>query len=147
VTTGQGARAAGADDLLDAWGRRILHGYDYRYVALVIVVLWLVFLGTRRFRYGSWPPLADQLTIVISLFGLWGVVIQAVVFLMTKPPAIEVLGQTDLVLVSIVSLIAVAAVLVPVVARLFLPMEVSPRPLDSVAPPDKAPSSPISNTS
>lgn len=115
---------APAHDLLDTWGRYLLHLSDYRYVAVCIVLLWLVFAGIRRIRYRSWPPVADHVTVVMGLFSLWGVLVQAVVFLMTKPPALELLSQTDLVLVSVICLVVVFVVVGPAIIRLFFPPEV-----------------------
>jgi hypothetical protein len=117
-------------DPLDAWGRYLLHLSDYRYVAFCIVVLWLVFVAIRRIRYRSWPPVADHVTVVMGLFSLWGVMVQAIVFLMTKPPAFDLLSQTDLVLVSVISLVVVSVVVGPAVFRLFFPPEV-PRDVSS----------------
>jgi hypothetical protein len=102
----------------------VLQLSDYRYVAVGIVILWLVFSGVRRFGYGSWPPIEDHVTFVLGLFSLWGVLVQAVVFLTTKPPAFELLSQADLVLVSVVCLVVVAVVVGPLVFRLFFPPEV-----------------------
>lgn len=116
-----------AHDLLDTWGRYLLHLSDYRYVAVCIVLLWLVFVGIRRIRYRSWPPVGDHVTVIMGLFSLWGVLVQAVVFLMTKPPALELLSQTDLVLVSVVCLVVVFVVVGPAIYRLFFPPEVESR--------------------
>jgi len=63
----------------------------------------------------------------MGLFSLWGVLVQAVVFLMTKPPALELLSQTDLVLVSVVCLVVVFVVVGPAIYRLFFPPEVESR--------------------
>ena len=112
------------NDALDAWGRHLLLHSDYRYIAVCILFLWVIFLIIRRVRYRSWPPLGDHVTVVIGLFSLWGVLVQAIVFLMTKPPAIELLSQTDIGLVSVITLIVVLVMVGPVVFRLFFPAEV-----------------------
>ena len=113
-----------APDILDAWGRRVLQLSDYRYVAVCIVFLWLAFACIRRFRYGSLPPIEDHVTVVLGLFSLWGVLVQAVVFLTTKPPAFELLSQADLLLVSVICLVVVGVVVGPLLFRLFFPPEV-----------------------
>jgi hypothetical protein len=114
-------------DPLDAWGRYLLQLSDYRDVGVCIVLLWLVFVGIRRLPYRSWPPVADHVTVIMGIFSLWGVLVQAVVFLMTKPPALELLSQTDLVLVSVVCLVVVFVVVGPAIFRLFFPAEVRSR--------------------
>jgi hypothetical protein len=124
-----------AQDSLDSLGRYLLRVSDYRYVAVAILFLWLAFVFVRRMRYRSWPPVADHVTVVMGLFSLWGVLVQAVVFLMTKPPALELLNQTDLVLVSVICLVVVSVVVGPTVFRLFFPPEVQNGTSITSAPP------------
>jgi hypothetical protein len=132
-------------DALDAWGRRILHNSDPRYVVLGILFMWLVLVVLRRVRYKELPPFSDQLAVVLGLFALWGVFVQAVVFLMTKPPAIDLLDPTDLLLVPSVCLIAVVGNVVPQIFRLFFPQEVrAPRSAESSLSADNGPQDPPS---
>ena len=112
---------------LDSMGRWFLVTFDYRvwgiafFCALVLFSLW------RRFRYKGWPVRDDYVHMLFSLAGCIGGVTIPIVFLLTKPPAIDMLSGPLFLLVGLGVPILIFGEAIPRLKALFFPPE-APRP-------------------
>ena len=95
---------------MDSIGRWILRAVDYRVYAIVVLATSIIFVIWRRWHYESWPSRDDYLNLVIGLLGISGGLPVGVVFLMTKPPAVDMLSG---------SMLAAIGLLVPIVCLAF----------------------------
>ena len=114
-------------DYLDFAGRWCLQALDYRIYGLVIVLFVLLFLIWRRKRYGSLPSVEDCVTLAWNTLGVIGGVTVGIVFLLTRPPAIDVLPPTTLLLIGLLVPIVVIGYTLPRLLALVFPRE-APRP-------------------
>ncbi len=106
---------------LDLIGREILQKNDYRLVAIVSLLIVLLFALVRRLRFRAWPSVTDCLRVALSLITLWSALLVGVVFLLTRPPAIESLSSTELSIMGLVTVVAVFGLVVPDLKLLIFP--------------------------
>ena len=107
--------------MLDSVGRWILSQVDYRVAGLLTVFLVICFVICRRWRYKRWPAMAESVTVAVDVLALFTALAVGVVFLLTKPPAVETLSPQVLVMIGVVTLIAVIGQAVPSLVALFRP--------------------------
>ena len=74
---------------------------DYRYYGLLISIAIVLLILWRRLKYGSWPRLEDYIALITSIVGILGGTTIGIVFLFTKPPAIDLLPSQSLLLVGL----------------------------------------------
>jgi hypothetical protein len=120
------ATASGAGHL-DSIGRWFLATFDYQLWAVVFVFTFVLFTFWRRWRYKSWPAQDDYVHLLFSLVSCIGGVIIPIVFLATKPPAIDILSTPLLLLIGLGVPILIFGKAIPLLKALFLPPE-APRP-------------------
>lgn len=96
---------------------------DYRVYAIFVLATSLVFVIWRRWHYESWPSRDDYLNLVIGLLGIAGGLPVGVVFLMTKPPAVDMLSGFMLAAIGLLVPIVCLAFGWPRLRALFLPSE------------------------
>jgi hypothetical protein len=113
---------------LDSTGRWILREIDYRYYGLLIAAILVVFTVWRRWSYKSWPSKGDLEKLVIGLLAIIAGLNVGIVFLMTKPPAVDALSGTALVSIGLITLIGSLAYGAPLLWALFFPPQVPPPP-------------------
>lgn len=116
--------------MLNSAGRWLLRVVDYRTYAIIILIVSAFFVFWRRWHYKSWPSHDDYLNLVIGLLGIAGGLPVGVVFLMTKPPATNMLSGTMLASIGLLVPIVCIAFAWPRLRALFLPYE-APRPLEA----------------
>ena len=107
--------------MLDSVGRWILNQVDYRIAGLLTVLAVICFVISRRWRYKRWPAMAESLTVAVDVLALFTALAVGVVFLLTKPPAVETLSPQVLVTIGVVTLIAVIGQALPSLVALFRP--------------------------
>jgi hypothetical protein len=90
---------------LNQAGRAILRHMDYRICGLVALALCAFLTVLRRVRFGTKTTIFEFFTGVLAIASIYGGVLIAVTFLLTKPPAIEYLSGGDLMLTAIVTLV------------------------------------------
>jgi heme A synthase len=113
--------------LLDSIGRQFLSTIDYRVYGLLALLALLLFCVWRRWRYRSWPSYQDCIVVVLSLGAMIGGITVLVVFLLTKPPAIDVLSSQTLALIGLLLPIVIFGNAFPkLLAQLFPPQ--APKP-------------------
>lgn len=76
---------------LDHAGRWLLTAFDYREVGLLILLIIGVFAFWRRIKYGAWPHLEECGSVLFALLALISGLTVMIVFLLTKPPAVNLL--------------------------------------------------------
>lgn len=118
-----GENRAGGGGSLDSFGRTVLQAADYRWIAIAILASVVAFTMYRRLRYRSWPTIGDCLQVVYSLLALCSALIVFVVFVLTKPPAINALSGTELSMVGLLTIIAVFGRVFPDLKELINPSE------------------------
>jgi hypothetical protein len=116
---------------LDSFGRWILEVFDYRVLGLIVLLAILLFCGWRRFRYKIWPSRDDCFQVGMSLIASIGGITAAVVFLFTKPPAIEKLSTPMLLFLGLIVPIVIFGNAFPRLKALYFPEEV-PKPVQVV---------------
>ena len=122
------APAPASSGRLDSLGRWFLATIDYQIWGLVILVALLLFCLWRGLRYKSWPARNDYFHLLLSLVGCIGGVTIPVVFLITKPPAIDMLSGPLLVIIGLGIPILIFGEALPRLKSLFFPSE-APRPV------------------
>jgi hypothetical protein len=113
---------------LDRIGRLILATFDYQAWGGTILVVLVCFCVWRKWRYKSWPAQADCFHVLLSLLGCIGGITIPVVFLMTKPPATDMLAGPHFVLIGLAVPILIFGAALPRLKALFFPSE-APRPV------------------
>ena len=91
-------------DWLSAIGSSLLDA-DYRGVALTALAVGLCLTIAKRVRLGRWPDLSDFAAGFISLLSIYSAIVIGAVFLLTRPPAINKLGDLELGSVGLVSFV------------------------------------------
>lgn len=116
---------------LDSIGRWILTFFEYRILGIIFGVTIIVFCFWRRLRYEMWPSKDDCFQLASSLTGTIGGIAAMVVFLFTKPPAIEMLSGTMLVFLGLIVPVVIIGTAFPKLSALFFPKE-APKPPQAV---------------
>jgi hypothetical protein len=88
--------------MLNAVGRSFLETFDYRFYAFAILLAVSFFCVWRRWRYKGWPTLDQCLNLGMSLAALVAGFSVLVVFIFTKPPAVEMLPAEAMILVGLI---------------------------------------------
>jgi len=113
--------------VLDSVGRWFLREVDYRVYGLCILAIALFFVVWRRWRYRSWPSEGDYLKLGLSLLGIASGLPVCAVFLLTKPPAIEMVSGLSLAAIGVLVPIIAFAYGLPRLKVLFFPKEAPPQ--------------------
>ena len=87
------APATVAADQINALGLLFLRSADYRYVALGTIGLYALLSLLTLKRHGTWPGMEASVHGILGLLSLCGTVAIGCVFLLTKPPAIDMLSD------------------------------------------------------
>jgi hypothetical protein len=90
---------------LNGAGKVLLQHMDYRICGLVVLVLCTVLTILRRVRLGMKTTILEFFTGAFALISIYGGMLIAITFLLTKPPAIEYLSGGDIMLSAIVTLV------------------------------------------
>lgn len=114
--------------LLDSAGRQILQFAEYRVIGLTILLFLAIFLTWRRYKFGAWPSIEESFSAVTTALGIVGAVTVGVVFLFTKPPAIELLSSQALLIIGISVPVLSFGYAFPRLRVLFLPPPSGPPP-------------------
>lgn len=112
---------------LDSIGRWILQVFDYRVLGLIVLLAVVLFCVWRRFRYKIWPSRDDCLQVGLSLVGSIGGITATLVFLFTKPPAIEMVSAPMLLFLGLIVPIVIFGNAFPRLKALYFPVE-APKP-------------------
>ena len=119
---------------LDGIGRWILTAVDYRVLGLLCLGAALPFGIVRYWRDGGLPPFSEFLRVGSSIAAIYGAVTIAAVFLMTKPPAVELLSSESYATIGFVVTLSLLFHGIPELVRLFNP-QVDERPPSKETPP------------
>ncbi len=111
--------------VLDSVGRYFLSKLDYRLYGLIALAAVGAFCVWRRLRYRRWPTHVDCVGFVLSLAAMIGGLTVMVVFLLTKPPAIDTLSTQTLVLLGLLVPIVVFGNAYPRLRALLFPVQTS----------------------
>ena len=114
------------DTRLDVAGRWLLTALDYREWGFFILAVIIVFAFWRNKRYGAWPPRDDYFRLLFALLTAVGGLTAMVVFLLTKPPAVDMLSGPMLVLLGLGVPILMFGESLPRVKALFFPSQAPP---------------------
>jgi hypothetical protein len=92
---------------LNTIGRAFLsfQGDNYTLLGIFLTAIVLIFVYWRKFMYGEWPTITDCLVVVLSIFTILTGITVAVAFLLTKPPAVDLLPPSTLLIVGLANLI------------------------------------------
>jgi heme A synthase len=115
---------------LDSIGRSFLTTLNYRVYGLLALVALGLFCVWRKRRYKSYPTHQDCIAFVISLGGMIGGITVMVVFLLTQPPAIDMLSGQTLGLVGVLVPIILFGKAYPPLKALLFPPEAPKPPKD-----------------
>ena len=116
---------------LDSLARWILTNCDYPVLGIIIIFVLVVFCFWRKFRYKLWATREDYFHLALSLVGCIGGFSAALVFLFTKPPAVELLSGTTLLFLGLIVPIVVIGTAFPRLKALFFPPEAPKHPKSS----------------
>jgi heme A synthase len=116
--------------LVDSIGRVFLSTVDYRLYGFLALVALVAFCFYRKRRYQSWPTHQDCITFVLSLGAMIGGITVLVVFLLTKPPAIDMLSTQTLALIGLLVPIIIFGNAYPKLRTLLFPPEAPKPPQD-----------------
>jgi len=108
---------------LDSLARWILTNCDYPVLGLFIVFILIGFSFWRRFRYKLWPTREDYYRLGMSLIGTIGGFTATLVFLFTKPPAVNLLSGPTLLFLGLIVPIVVIGAAYSQLEALFFPPE------------------------
>jgi hypothetical protein len=101
---------------------------DYRYYGLLIVGAIICLSLWRRRKYGSWPAFEDSVALVTSIVGIIGGTTIGIVFLFTKPPAIDLLPSQSLLFLGLFTPIVMYSYTFPRIRAFLSPSEISEKP-------------------
>ena len=114
---------------LDSVARWILTTCDVPILGITIICVLLTFCFWRRFRYDLWPSQKDYFQLALSVIGTIGGFTATLVFLFTKPPAVDLLSAPTLLFLGLIVPIVVIGTAFPQLKALFFPTE-APKPPD-----------------
>jgi hypothetical protein len=86
---------------LDSVGRQILSIAEYRSIGVLIAAILVAFVFWRRYKFNDWPGVENCFYVFGSVVAVIGGFLVGVVFLLTKPPAIELLSSQALLSIGI----------------------------------------------
>ena len=115
------AAAGEGEGLLDSLGRQILSLAEYRIVGLFIAAILLVFVVRRRRKFHAWPRVEDCVNVCTNVLAGVGGVLVGLAFLLTKPPAVDLLSPQTLLTIGIVVPIVTFGYALPRLRTLFSP--------------------------
>jgi hypothetical protein len=118
---------------LDSIGRWFLETFDYRVWGILFIATIVLFCLWRRLWYEMWATRNDCFHLALSLIGGIGGITTMVVFLFTKPPAVEMLSTTMLLFLGLALPIMIFGEVLPRLKVLFFPPEVPKPPADLAA--------------
>jgi len=95
---------------------------------LLIVAAVVVLAGWKRSRHGNWPSPEDYVALITSIVGILGGTTIGIVFLFTKPPAIDLLPSQSLLLVGLFTPIVMYSYTLPRLRTLFSPPDIPEKP-------------------
>jgi hypothetical protein len=105
----------------DKFARAILERFDYRTSGVAALVVCIALSIVRQIRSRTRPSLAEFLSGVLGILGAFTGVTVAIIFLLTKPPAIEYLSGDGLILAGITTLVASVYLGWTLAVTIFLP--------------------------
>jgi len=106
---------------LDSAGRQLLALAEYRNLGIVLVLVLLIFVFSRHRTLNAWPGVEDCVNVCTNTLAIIGGLIVGVVFLLTKPPALELLSQQALLTIGIFVPIVSLGYALPRMRALFSP--------------------------
>jgi hypothetical protein len=115
AATGEG------EGLLDSLGRQILNLAEYRIVGILIAAILLLFVVRRRKKFQVWPSVEESVYVCTNVLAVIGSLLVGVAFLLTKPPAVELLSSQALVTIGIFVPIVGFGYALPRLSALFSP--------------------------
>jgi len=118
--------------VLDSVGRYFLSTLDYRLYGLLALVFTGAFALWRKVRYESWPTHQDCIAFVIGLAAMIGGVAVMMVFLLTKPPAVDMLSGEALALLGLLVPFVIFGNAYPRLRALLFPREAPKPPKDTL---------------
>jgi hypothetical protein len=83
----------------------MLRYMDYRIAGVATLAVCLVLAGIRMATGRGKPTASEFLNVALALGSIYGGIVVATIFLLTKPPAIEFLSSGDFVFTAIVTLV------------------------------------------
>jgi len=96
-----------AQDSMDKVGRWILVRLDYRIVGILAIIILVAYLGVLKYRTKSFKaPLDDLFYLSVGVVTLFSSITLGCVFLLTKPPAVDLISGDVLVISGLASVIA-----------------------------------------
>ncbi len=116
---------------LDFVGRWILTKCEYRVLGIIIAFILLGFCFWRRLRYKLWPTHEDYYQLAVGLIGTIGGLSAAIVFLFTRPPAVDLLPGTTILLLGLGMPIIIIGNAYSRLKALFFPPQ-APKPPDKL---------------
>lgn len=113
------APSAVTADRINAIGLLLLRSADYRYVALGTIGLYTILSLLTLKRHGAWPGMEASLHGILGLLSLFGTVAIGCVFLLTKPPAIDMLSDDSRGAIGLVCIVVMGALGIREVKTIF----------------------------
>jgi hypothetical protein len=101
---------------------------DYRYYGLLIAVAIGLLIIWRRLKDGSWPRLEDYIALITCIVGILSGTTIGIVFLFTKPPAIDLLPSQSLLLIGLFTPIVMYSYTFPRIRALLFPPQIAEKP-------------------
>lgn len=86
---------------LDHAGRWLLTVLDYREVGLLILLIIAVFALWRRIKFSAWPRFDECGSVLFAVLAIISGITVMIVFLLTKPPAVDLLPDEALEILGI----------------------------------------------
>jgi hypothetical protein len=90
---------------LNQAGRSLLHHMDYRVGGIASLVICGLLSILRYARTRTKPTILEFFNGALGVVSIYGGIVVATIFLLTKPPAVEYLSGGDLMLAAIVTLV------------------------------------------
>lgn len=108
-------------DALNRFGLWILtYGLEPRYSTVCILGITAAFACVHRRRYGRWPDNNEWIRGVLAFTGALGALLSAAIFLLTKPPAYNLLSDEMRSIIGLMCLVTPTAFAIREVNQVFL---------------------------
>jgi hypothetical protein len=117
---------------LDSAARWILATCGVAVLGIILITVLVGFCFWRRLRYKQWPSQMDYFHLTLSLIGTIGGFTATLVFLFTKPPAVDLLSAPTLLFLGLIVPIVVIGTAFPQLKVLFFPTEAPKPPKDDL---------------